>query len=249
MASEQECGGATRRTRLCEDIPRPGYSGHTEFIDLHSQVVASTRTTESSTHMTRRQAHDTHRVKGLGERTESGSSAPGYDLASLNNNPTWLSLQALNRTRASLASLTLTIALNMTAGILTLAYVNGTTIVETNRYSAILLQEIGAGTLVVHAAEIAVLYLLAYLMSRAISSKRRLFSAFHARPIYLFAFCLLIAVLPAGAFFDLLSDVLVVLWTLNILVGPTRVVTLSLACAIPFALVQTKRKWSLLPQS
>ena len=151
----------------------------------------------------------------------------------------------MNRTRAALASLILTVVLNMMAGILTLAYVNGTTIVETNRYTVILLQEIGAGTLLVHIAEIAVIYPLAYLVSRAITSERRLFSAFHARPIYLFTFCLLIAILPAGAFVDLLSDVLVILWTLDILVGPARIVVFSLACAIPFAFFQTKRKWSL----
>jgi hypothetical protein len=135
----------------------------------------------------------------------------------------------------------------MAAGILTLAYANGTTIIETNGYNAVLLQSIGAGTLLVHAAGIAILYPLAYLVSRAISSGRRLFSAFHARPIYLFTFCLLIVILPVGALVDLFSDLIVVGWASDILVGPLKTVILSLALAIPFALFQTKRGWSLQP--
>jgi len=142
-------------------------------------------------------------------------------------------------------SLILTLAFNMAAGILTLVYANGTTIIETNGYNAVLLQSIGAGTLLVHAAGIAMMYPLAYLVSRAISSKRHLFSAFHARPIYLFTFCLLIAILPVGAFVDLLSDFLVVGWASDILAGPVKTVILSLASAIPFALFLTRSGWSL----
>jgi hypothetical protein len=140
-------------------------------------------------------------------------------------------------------SLTLTIVLNMLAGILTILAVNGSTIVETNPLSSALLQQLGSGTLLVHAVEIAGLYPTAYLLSRAISSGRSLFK--DAKRIYLFTFALLIAVLPAGAFVDLLSDVLVVFWGFNVLVGPGRIVLVALVVATSFAAVQVSHGWPL----
>ena len=100
----------------------------------------------------------------------------------------------------------------------------------------------------VHAAGIALTYPLAYLVSRAISSERRLFSAFHARPIYLLTFCLLIAILPAGAFVDFVSDILVVSLASDILAGATKTVALSLACSVPFAIILTIERWSVPPR-
>jgi hypothetical protein len=147
------------------------------------------------------------------------------------------------RSIALVLSFALTIALNVLAGILTILAVNGSTIIETNPLSLALLQQLGSGTLLVHAVEIAGLYPTAYLLSRAISSGRSLFK--DAKRIYLFTFALLIAVLPAGAFVDLLSDVLVVFWAFNVLVGPGRIVLVALVVAISFAAIQVSHGWTL----
>lgn len=148
----------------------------------------------------------------------------------------------MDRTRALLFSLALAVVLNMMAGVVTLLYANGSTITESNPSSAALLQELGAVSLLVRALEIATLYSLAYLLSRAISSGRRIF---RVKRIYLFTFSLLIAILPAGAFADFLNDVLVVFIASNALAGSDRMVLFALACAIPFAVLQVKRRWTL----
>lgn len=143
-------------------------------------------------------------------------------------------------------SLIATAAANVLAGVLTLAFVNGTTIVETNPYSSVLLHEIGAATLLVHIVEIAVLYPLALLVSRAIASTNPLLKS---KRIYLFTFSLLVSVLPAGASIDLLSDVLVVTSGTDALAGPRRIVLLALLFASAFATIQVERKWTLGSQS
>jgi len=148
----------------------------------------------------------------------------------------------MNRAQALLVSLVLAVVFNMMAGILTLAFVNGTTIVETNPYSSVLLQEIGSAALLVHALEIATIYPLAFLLSRAVSSDRPLF---RVKRIYLFTFSLLIGVLPAGAFVDFLSDVLVLVSKTDALVGPEKIVAVALAIAVPFASIQVQRRWTL----
>lgn len=109
----------------------------------------------------------------------------------------------LDRRKALLLSLTVTVIVNMLAGVLTIIYVNGITIVETNPLSSTLLGEFGPGALPLHAILIAFVYSLAYLVSRIISSTHWLFKS---KGILLFAFSLMIAVLPAGAFVDLLTD-------------------------------------------
>ncbi len=132
--------------------------------------------------------------------------------------------------------------MNLLAGVLTLAFVNGTTIVETNPYSRLLLQDIGAATLLVHVVEIAVLYPLALLVSRAIDSTNPLLKS---KRIYLLTFSLLVSILPAGASIDLLSDILVVTLGTDVLAGPQRIVLLAFLFASGFASVQVARKWTL----
>lgn len=148
----------------------------------------------------------------------------------------------LDRSKVILLSLSATVILNMLAGILTIAYANGTTIVETNPLSGALLEEFGPGTLLLHVILIALVYPLAYLVSRTISSTHRLF---RSKRILLFAFSLMVAVLPMGALADFSSDVLVVSLASDILVGPQRMVAVALICAIPFALLQVRRRWTL----
>ena len=151
----------------------------------------------------------------------------------------------MHRGHAILASFLMTVAFNGMAGVITLVYANGTTIVETNPLSRALLQDYGPGALLVHVAAIMLLYPIAYGVSRAISSRRPLFTRFRAKEIYLFAFVLLLAILPAGAMIDLFSDILVVTLSVDLLVGPQKIVLLSLFSAIPLAVLQVRRRWSL----
>jgi hypothetical protein len=148
----------------------------------------------------------------------------------------------LDRKKALLLSLAVTIVLNMLAGVLTIIYANGTTIVETNPLSSALLAEFGPSALLLHAILIALIYPFAYLISRIISSTYWLF---RSKRILLFAFSLMIAFLPTGAFVDFMSDVLVVSAASNILVGSQKIVGVALVCSVPFALVQVKRRWTL----
>jgi len=148
----------------------------------------------------------------------------------------------VNRFRALLYSLVLTVALNVLAGMATLAYANGSTIVETNPSNGYLLGELGAAALLVRAIEIAALYVLAYLLSRIISSDYRILSA---KRIYLFAFTLLIVLLPAAALADFLGDVLVVAFASDLLSGTSRILAIGLVVAVPIAALQVARGWSL----
>ena len=148
----------------------------------------------------------------------------------------------MNRFRALLCSLVLTVAFNILAGLVTLAYANGSTIVETNPSNGYLLGELGAAALLVRAVEIAALYVLAYLLSRIISSGYRVLSA---KRIYLFAFTLVVVLLPAAALADLLGDVLVVAFTSDLLAGAPRILAIGLAAAIPVAAIQVALGWSL----
>ena len=132
----------------------------------------------------------------------------------------------------------------MLAGVLTLAYANGSTIIETNPSNSHLLMELGAGALIVRAVEISALYFLAYLVSLAISSGSRILGA---KRIYLFTFSLLIALLPAAAFADLLGDVIVVSFASDLLAGTTKILIFGLGCAVPFAAVKVIRRWTLPP--
>ncbi len=70
---------------------------------------------------------------------------------------------------------------------------------------------------------------------------------FSSKKVYLYTLLLLLAMLPAGAFADLLSDVFAVFWTFNALAGPGQVVLAALVFAIPFAAFQANRGWSLQP--
>ncbi|MGP8124942.1 MAG: hypothetical protein ACLQEQ_03620 [Nitrososphaerales archaeon] len=148
----------------------------------------------------------------------------------------------MDRRDAILLSLSATVILNALAGILTMIYANGTTIVETNPLSGVLLETFGPGTLLVHAILIALVYPLIYMVSRTISSTHRLF---RSKRILLFAFALMVAVLPMGALVDLSSDLLVVSLGSDILVGSQKIVLVALVCAIPFALLQVRRGWTL----
>lgn len=168
------------------------------------------------------------------EDKRAGFLERGESTLSVNSKP--------DRTRAMFTSLILTVVLNSAAGVLTLLFANGTTIVETNPYSSALLQELGPATLIVHALEIAIVYPLAEAVSRIISSKRPIF---RVKRMYLFTFSLAISVLPAGAAIDLLSDVLVVTFTYDGLVGSLKIVVLSLIIAVTFAARQVNRKWTL----
>jgi len=154
----------------------------------------------------------------------------------------WRYGACVNRLRALLCSLVLTVLLNVLAGLVTLAYANGSTIVETNPSNGLLLSELGAAALLVRAFEIAALYVLAYLLSRIISSGYRILSA---KRIYLFAFTLLIVLLPVAALADFLGDVLVVAFASDLLSGTPRILAIGLAAAVPVAAVQVARGWSL----
>ena len=59
----------------------------------------------------------------------------------------------------------------------------------------------------------------------------------------------MIAVLPAGAFVDSMSDALVISLASDILVGPQKIVGVALVCSVPFALIQVKRRWTLVVPS
>ena len=139
-------------------------------------------------------------------------------------------------------SLLLSVSLNMVAGIITLAYANGTTIVETNPSSDYLLGLLGVAGILVRGGEISSLYSLAYLLSLAIASRRRIFSS---KRIYLFSFSFLISVLPAASFADLLNDLLVVSMGSDLLAGIVRIFAFGLAVSIVYAGMQTARGWTL----
>ena len=153
---------------------------------------------------------------------------------------------SMSRNRAVLLSLVVTVALNTLAGMITIAYANGTTIVETNPVSGALLEAFGPGTLLLHAALIALVYPVAFLVSMTISSSHWLF---RSKRILLFAFALIVGILPIGAFVDLLSDVLVVSFGTDVLVGPQKIAAAAVICAVPFALVQVRRGWTLVNHS
>jgi hypothetical protein len=148
----------------------------------------------------------------------------------------------LDRQRALLYSLAATVLFNVMAGVVTIAYANGSTIVETNPSSTRLLDEFGAFGILVRAVQVASVYSLAYLLSRAISSRSRILSA---KRIYLFSFTFLITVLAAASFADLLGDLLVVAFGSNLLAGADRILAFGLAVAVPFASLQVARRWSL----
>ena len=148
----------------------------------------------------------------------------------------------MNRTRATIYSLILAVVLNMLAGIITVVYSNGSTIVETNPSSDYLLGILGVAGVLVRGVEIASLYSLAYLLSLAISSKRRILSS---KRIYLFSFSFLISILPAASFADFLNDVLVVSVGSDWLAGIVRIFTFGLVVSLTFAGIQTVRGWTL----
>jgi len=148
----------------------------------------------------------------------------------------------LNRTRAIIYSLILAVVLNMLAGIITVVYANGSTIVETNPASDYLLGMLGAAGVLVRGIEVASLYSLAYLLSLAIASKRPILSA---KRIYLFSFSFLISILPAASFADFLNDVLVVSLSSDLLAGIVRIFGFGLVVSLVFAGIQTSRGWSL----
>jgi hypothetical protein len=148
----------------------------------------------------------------------------------------------LNRTRAMVYSLVLAVALNMVAGLITVAYANGSTIVETNPSSDYLLGLLGAAGVLVRGVEIASLYSLAYLLSLAIASKRPILSS---KRIYLFSFSFLISILPAASFADFLNDVMVVSFDSDLLAGIVRIFAFGLIASLVFAGVQTARGWTL----
>lgn len=152
----------------------------------------------------------------------------------------------MNRSRAIIYSLILSVVLNMLAGVITIIYANGNTIVETNPSSTHLLGIYGAAGILVRGIEIASLYSLAYLLSLAISSKRRVLSS---KRIYLFSFSFLISILPAASFTDFLNDSLVVFASSDFLAGVIRIFAFSLVVSLVFAGVQTARGWTLLAPS
>lgn len=148
----------------------------------------------------------------------------------------------MDRQRALFYSLIVTVLFNMLAGVVTITHANGSTIVETNPSSTRLLDEFGALGILVRAVQVASVYSLAYLLSRAISSRRRILSA---KRIYLFSFTFLISVLAAASFADFLGDVFVVAFGSDLLAGADRILAFGLAVAVPFASFQVARKWSL----
>ena len=139
-------------------------------------------------------------------------------------------------------SLVLTVSLNTMAGIITLVYANGTTIVEMNPSSDYLLGLLGVAGILVRGVEIASLYSLAYLLSLAIASTRRILSS---KRIYLFSFSFLISVLPAASFADFLNDLLVVSVGSDLLAGIARIFAFGLVVSLVLAGVQTARGWTL----
>jgi len=150
----------------------------------------------------------------------------------------------LNRTRAIIYSLILAVVLNMLAGVITIVYANGSTIVETNPSSDYLLGLLGAAGVLVRGIEIASLYSLAYLLSLAIESKRPILSS---KRIYLFSFSFLVSILPAASFADFLNDVLVVSVSSDLLAGIVKIFGFGLVVSLVFAGIQTARGWTLSP--
>ena len=148
----------------------------------------------------------------------------------------------MNRTRAIVYSLILAVVLNMLAGIITVVYANGSTIVETNPASDYLLGILGAAGVLVRGIEVASLYSLAYLLSLAIASKRPILSS---KRIYLFSFSFLISILPAASFADFLNDVLVVSLSSDLLAGIVQIFGFGLVVSLVFAGIQTSRGWTL----
>ena len=148
----------------------------------------------------------------------------------------------MNRTRAILYSLVLAVTLNTLAGVITLVYANGSTIVEMNPSSDYLLGLLGLAGIFVRGVEIASLYSLAYLLSMAIASKRRILSS---KRIYLFSFSFLISIIPAASFADFLNDVLVVSVGSDLLAGIVRIFAFGLVVSLVFSGVQTARGWTL----
>jgi hypothetical protein len=128
------------------------------------------------------------------------------------------------------------------AGLITVTYANGSTIVETNSSSDYLLGLLGVAGILVRGIEIASLYSLAYLLSLAIASKRPILSS---KRIYLFSFCFLISILPAASFADFLNDLLVVSVGSDLLAGIVRIFVFGLVVSLVFAGIQTARGWSL----
>ena len=148
----------------------------------------------------------------------------------------------MDRIRAIIYSLILAVVLNMLAGIITVVYANGSTIVETNPSSDYLLGILGLAGVLVRGIEIASLYSLAYLLSVVIASKRRILSS---KRIYLFSFCFLISILPAASFADFLNDLLVVSAGSDLLSGILRIFGFGLGVSLVFAGIQTARGWTL----
>ena len=148
----------------------------------------------------------------------------------------------MNRTSAIIYSLLLAVALNILAGVITLVYANGSTIVEMNPSSDYLLGLLGVAGILVRSIEIASLYSLAYLLSLAIASKRRILSS---KRIYLFSFSFLISILPAASFADFLNDFLVVSVRSDLLAGIVPIFSFGLVVSLVFAGVQTARGWTL----
>ena len=148
----------------------------------------------------------------------------------------------MNRTRAIIYSLVLAVTLNTLAGVITLVYANGGTIVEMNPSSDYLLGLLGVAGILVRGIEVASLYSLAYLLSRAIGSRRAILSS---KRIYLFSFSFLISILPAASLTDFVNDVLVVSVGSDLLAGIVRIFSVGLFVSIVFAGVQTSRGWTL----
>ena len=148
----------------------------------------------------------------------------------------------MSRNWAMVYSLILAVALNTLAGAITIAYANGSTIVEMNSSSDYLLGLLGPAGILVRGIEIASLYSLAYLLSRAIASERPILSS---KRIYLFSFSFLISVLPAASFADFLNDVLVVSAGSDLLAGIPRIFTFAFVVSLVFAGIQTVRGWTL----
>ena len=148
----------------------------------------------------------------------------------------------MNRNRAILYSLILAVVLNTLAGVITVLYANGSTIVETNPSSDYLLGLLGAVGILVRGVEVASLYSLAYLLSLAVESRRRILSS---KRIYLFSFSFLISILPAASFADFLNDVLVVSVDSDLIAGIGRIFAFGLVVSLAFAGIQTSRGWTL----
>jgi hypothetical protein len=139
-------------------------------------------------------------------------------------------------------SLLLAVVLNTLAGVITIVYANGSTIVEMNPSSDYLLGLLGVAGILIRSIEIASLYSLAYLLSLAIRSRRRILSS---KRIYLFSFSFLISILPAASFADFLNDFLVVSVRSDLLAGILRIFSFGLVVSLVFSGVQTVRGWTL----